>query len=135
MKSSRAGAGFGWDPEPNERPVRFVEEPLAEQDFERSVAPLSIPVVRRSGGDRPKVPPRLLPLSRLPWHQRDIGRSSLRRAARALFASVCVCAFCVGWSFGASLRSAHAARDRAPAPSRALATAEVSARIQREVLK
>lgn len=135
MTTPRLRAPFDWDPEPDELPVSFADEPTGERGSEHGAVPIPTSDFEQSDADTPENPSssRERP-SRVSWHQKGIG-SSLRRGERAMLAGLCVSAFCMGWSFGASLRSAHPAGDRAAAALHVLATAEVSDGIQREVLK
>lgn len=133
MKSSRVRAGFDWEPEPDERPVRFAADTSVAPGSDDSHPPFASRVGLARGERATIASRRRTRRSPLRFFQPDV-RTPLSRGAKCLLAGGGVCAFCIGWSWGARVGSTHAAL-QTPAAPQSPAIADVATAFEREVVK
>lgn len=129
MRSSLARAGFDWEPQPDEHPVRFAAETTSAPGSEEMLPPPAFGV-RPLGRDGVAIlARRRIRGSSSRSLQGDV-RTSLSPGAKSVLAGACVCVFCIGWFWGASVGSTNAAAFQAPGAPRFVAVARVAIRFE-----
>lgn len=134
MKSRRVRGAFDWELGPDDGPVSLASE-SAVAPSSADEDPPSTSGVGRPRGEGTAIVSRARLRGTLSQSFQGDVRISLSRRARSLLAGVVVFAFCIGWSWGASVGSIQAAATQAPATPYLVAVGDAATRFEREVLQ